>query len=259
MFCSSEILSLWGQCSLTPRVPSGCSQGGWNAERSVSLILRLRWGVSLCVPSMGEVGAQSGSVCRIFPSDSWCIRPSFPPRDDLGEEEEEKFLLWRAPFLAEELVYGRFCWFHGVKWSVPGSWALCALNDRGNAIQFWTELLNGNGTCWAAKSLHCHSHRVRLGLWSSVCVVLYPINLHKNAWSSLGVMVPSSDAAQEQCCSSSSPSPCSASHRRAVPISYPLSCRCSCAVLSKTRLPLNRGKSRGRGKKREKVLPTKWK
>lgn len=62
----------------------------------------------------------------------------------------------------------------------------------------------------------------------------------------------SSDAAQEQWCPSASPSPCSASHGRAFPISYLPSCRCSYAELSRTWLPLKRGRSRERGKKRKK-------
>lgn len=78
---------------------------GWIIERSVSLILRLSWGLSLCVPSMREVGAQSEkvSVCRIFPSDSCSIRPSFHPSGDLGEEEE--LLLRSGPLSGEGLVY----------------------------------------------------------------------------------------------------------------------------------------------------------
>lgn len=69
---------------------------GWHAERSVSLILGLRWGLSLCVSSMREVGARSEkvvSVCRILLSDSSHIRSSFHPSGDLGEEEEEELLL----------------------------------------------------------------------------------------------------------------------------------------------------------------------
>lgn len=59
-------------------------------------------------PSMREVGAQSEkvvSVCRIFLSDCCSIRPSFHPSGDLGEEEEEEFLLRRVPLFGEGLVY----------------------------------------------------------------------------------------------------------------------------------------------------------
>lgn len=188
MFCASVRYFLYGVSVPLPQR----SLGAPRVAETLKEVLLLFWGWGGGSPSVFHPWARLVlslvSVGGIFPSDSCCISPSFHPRGDLGEEEEEEFLLWRAPFFGEGLVYGRSCWLCGVEWSVSGSWALCALNDRRNAIQFWTELLNGNGTCWAAISLHCHSHRVRLGLWSSVCVVLYPINLYKNAWSSLVVM-----------------------------------------------------------------------
>lgn len=77
-FCASVRYFLYGVSVPFPQRSLRCSQGG--ALKEVSLMLRLRWEFSLYVPSMREVGAQSEkvvSVCRIFLSDSCCIRPSF--------------------------------------------------------------------------------------------------------------------------------------------------------------------------------------